>query len=286
MKKLNHQQQIPSKKKNTVSIKNESGTRFLLRISDGQSLERESAYYSALRKLNGKDLLISKLLDSGLCNNGKNTYRLFTWIEGTELIKTIDGLTEKEKYDYGYRSGLMLKEIHQVESPLNRLSWDQYYNQKIEKKLASYRNCSRKFKHSDRVIQHIESKRPLLKGRHQSFHHGDFHIGNMLITPGKELAVIDFDRLDFGDPWEEFNRITWSASKSPSFARGQINGYFEDQVPSNFFDLMSLYISVNMIGSLPWAMNYGEQEVNVILNQIEEVLGWYGHFRSSVPFWY
>jgi len=28
-----------------------------------------------------------------------------------------------------------------------------------------------------------------------------------------ELIIIDFDRYDFGAPWEEFNRIVWSAKK-------------------------------------------------------------------------
>ena len=108
----------------------------------------------------------------------------------------------------------------------------------------------------------------------------------MLITPDSELAIIDFDRSDFGDPWEEFNRITWSASKSPLFANGQINGYFGDQVPPEFFDLMSLYISVNLIGSIAWAMDYGEQELETTSNQIIEVLGWFEHFKRSIPRWY
>jgi len=35
-----------------------------------------------------------------------------------------------------------------------------------------------------------------------------------------ELKIIDFDRCDFGDPGEEFNRIVWSAAASPFFATG------------------------------------------------------------------
>lgn len=47
----------------------------------------------------------------------------------------------------------------------------------------------------------------LLNGRTQSYQHGDYHVGNMIISPDNALSIIDFNRSDFGDPWEEFNRI-------------------------------------------------------------------------------
>ena len=35
-------------------------------------------------------------------------------------------------------------------------------------------------------------------------------------------AIIDWNRDDFGDPREEFNRITFTAHISPHFATGQL----------------------------------------------------------------
>jgi aminoglycoside phosphotransferase (APT) family kinase protein len=126
----------------------------------------------------------------------------------------------------------------------------------------------------------------LINERPQSFHHGDYHLGNMLLTPDKKLGVIDFNRLDFGDPWEEFNRVPWSASKSIWFASGQINGYFSNEVPKGFFELMALYIGVNLIGSIPCAIPYGDKEMKILLSQTKEVLEWYGNFHQSKPKWY
>ncbi len=48
----------------------------------------------------------------------------------------------------------------------------------------------------------------------------------MIIDPPASLTVIDFNRWDYGDPWEEFNRIVWCAQKSHLFATGMVNGYF------------------------------------------------------------
>lgn len=267
-------------------IQNDIGMSFLLRISDGLSLERERTYYDALRKLNAPDLLTSKLLLSGLCNNGKNTFRLFSWIDGVEVIKVLDSLTQKEQYDYGFESGSILRNIHQINSPSKRQDWAEYFNLKIDKKIVNYRNCGITIKHSDKILAYIDTHRHLLADRPQSFHHGDFHLGNMLLTPQKKLAVIDFNRLDFGDPWEEFNRISWTATKSSWFASGQINGYFNDRIPENFFKLMALYIGVNQLGSIPWAIPYGKKEIKVILDQVEEVMEWYDNFNRIIPKWY
>lgn len=58
-----------------------------------------------------------------------------------------------------------------------------------------------------------------------------------------KIEVIDFNRYDFGDPWEEFNRIVFSVHVSIPFVLGQINGYFNNSVPDKFFKLMALYVS-------------------------------------------
>ena len=267
-------------------IEDHKGASFLLRLSDELSLEREKAHYNALRKLNDKEIPISKLLESGLCNNGKNTYRIFSWIEGVEILKILDKLSGEQQYKYGYDSGKILREIHLIDNPVIQQEWSEFYSQKIDAKILKYQNCGVTFKNSENILTFIQANRILIENRPQCFHHGDYHLGNMLITPQKELAIIDFNRLDSGDPWEEFNRITWSAINSYPFAKGQINGYFSNEVPEAFFKLMALYVGVNQIGSIPWAIQYGGKELQVILSQVEKVLEWYDNFDQFIPNWY
>lgn len=267
-------------------IQTENGNRLLLRISDKFSFEKENILYNALEKLNGKDILTSKFLDSGKCNGGKNTFRIFSWIEGIEIKKELGNCLAKEQYELGVQSGEILKKIHQIKSPLDRVGWSEYYNHKINTKIENYKNCGIAIEKSEELIAYIETHRILLDNRPQNFLHGDFHIGNMLLTPQKKLAVIDFNRLDFGDPWEEFNRITWTAEQSAWFASGQINGYFNNDVPSEFFKLMALYIGVNQLGAIPWAIPYGNEQVKVLLNQTEKVFEWYDNFSQDIPSWY
>jgi len=107
-----------------------------------------------------------------------------------------------------------------------------------------------------------------------------------MMLAGGNLYIIDFDRYDFGDPWEEFNRITFSAALSPHFATGQLDGYFGGKPPLEFFKLMAFYICANAVSSLPWAADFGQDEVDTMLRQAEDVLEWFDNMRNPVPTWY
>lgn len=115
-----------------------------------------------------------------------------------------------------------------------------------------YAECPLHYADGGAFLRCVAENRALLHGRPQCFRHGDYHTGNMRIGQDGRLYIIDFDRFDFGDPWEEFNRIVWSAQCAPRFAAGLVNGYFDGDVPLLFWRLLKLYISSNMLGSLPW----------------------------------
>ena len=126
----------------------------------------------------------------------------------------------------------------------------------------------------------------MLKNRPQVYQHGDYHIGNMMMGRNGRLYIIDFNRNDYGDPWEEFNRIVWCAQRSPLFASGMVNGYFDGEVPLDFWKLLALYISSNTLSSVYWAIPFGQDEVDKMLKQAREVLEWYDNMRSVIPGWY
>ena len=136
------------------------------------------------------------------------------------------------------------------------------------------------------MLRYLENNRSLLRGRPQCFQHGDYHIGNMMIDENGALQIIDFDRFDFGDPWEEFNRIVWSAQASPRFASGMVDGYFENGVPPEFWELLLLYICSNTLGTAAWALGFGEREKQTMLRQAAEIMRWYDDMQTVVPKWY
>jgi len=136
------------------------------------------------------------------------------------------------------------------------------------------------------MIAYIEENRHLLAGRPVTYQHGDYHVGNMMIDREGRLVIIDFDKDDCGDPWEEFNRIVWCAQAAPAFARGMVDGYFYGNVPEEFWQLLALYIANNTLSSLPWAIPFGQGEIDVMLKQGSDVLCWYDGMTNPIPAWY
>ena len=73
---------------------------------------------------------------------------------------------------------------------------------------------------------------------------------------------------------------------SHEFSTGIVDGYFNKKVPDEFWKLLALYMSVNSLSSLPWAIPYGEGEVNIMINQSNDILYWYDDMKRYVPKWY
>ena len=107
-----------------------------------------------------------------------------------------------------------------------------------------------------------------------------------MIGKDGKLYIIDFNRCDFGDPWEEFNRIVWCAQAMPLFATGMVNGYFDNIVPTEFWELLALYICSNTLSSIPWAIPFGQEEIDVMIKQASDVLSWYDNMQTCIPSWY
>lgn len=267
-------------------IVTDAGIQLLLRVSDISKYKIRNKDYETLKQLDEVDVLISRPIDFGVCNNGKNVYILLTWIEGVDLEEVLYSLSNKEQYNLGVKTGEALRKLHSIPAPENHILWAKRFNRKIDRNINKYQACGIKITGADKIMEYIEKNRYLLDNRPQTFQHGDYHIGNMIITKDGELGIIDFDRLDYGDPWEEFNRIFWCANVSSAFATGRINGYFENNVPEIFFRLMGLYIASNLLSSVPWAIPFGQEQVDIMCNQARDVLEWYDQFQTVVPNWY
>lgn len=260
------------------------GNEFLLRVSPKERREKVERTFQWMKRAAGLGISICDPIEFGECDEG--VYVLQRWIDGEDAEGIIAGLQQDKQYDYGLAAGRILRKIHSLTPTEGEHNWEEFFNRKIDRKLTLYESCSLKYPDGDALIDYIHGNRHLLRGRPVTYQHGDYHIGNMMIDRTGKLVVIDFDRDDFGDPWEEFNRIVWCAQAAPAFARGMVDGYFDGCVPEEFWRLLALYIAVNTISSLPWAIPFGEDEVKTMLRQEKEVMSWFDGMREIVPSWY
>ncbi len=269
-------------KKYCVTVEN--GTRYFLRVSPRAQYEEKQQEFELMRRVFALGVPTPQPLEFGLCAEG--VYSLQEWIDGDDAEDVIGQFSETEQYMYGLAAGRALQKIHSIPAPENAEPWETRFNRKIDRKIQLYTACGLRYAEDEPFFTYLRENRSLLKDRPQTLQHGDFHIGNMMLDRTGKLWIIDFNRRDYGDPWEEFNRIVWAAQKSPNFASGMVDGYFDGDVPMDFWRLLALYISSNTLGSLPWAIPFGEKKINVMRAQAREILQWYDHMRTVVPRWY
>ena len=260
------------------------GTNYLLRVTQGEKAASRAEGFRMQQQVAALGVPMCLPVAYGACGGG--VYILQSWIEGRDAEEAVPDLPEAEQYAYGVQAGKILKTIHSIPAPRSQPDWETRFNAKIDRNLRRYEECPFRFEGDAAVRRYVEENRYLLKNRPQCFQHGDYHIGNMMIDESGALRIIDFDRCDFGDPWEEFNRVVWCAQASPPFASGLVDGYFDNNVPPDFWRLLALYIGSTTLASLPWAIPFGEEEVRTILRQAKDVLRWYDGFRTVIPHWY
>lgn len=261
------------------------GSKYLLRISSADRLERKRREYEKMREAAQLGIPMCLPIEFGLCKEG--AYSIQSWIDGADAEETVISMDKAEQYRYGLDAGRILAKIHTIPAPADVPNWEARFNAKIDRKIAMYESCPLQYESGgEAFLEYLAQNRHLLQNRPQCYQHGDYHIGNMMIDRTGKLIVIDFEKQDVGDPWEEFNRIVWCAQVAPDFASGMVDGYFDGAVPMEFWKLLALYICSNALGSLPWAIPFGEEEIQVMRKQAAQVLVWYDGMRNVVPAWY
>ena len=215
-------------------------------------------------------------------------HSLYEWIVGVDFRDYVTRLTDKELYQYGIQAGEFLKMIHSTSIEEYSVNWEEYYVQKSMKKIDSFRMANIYFPEIKTFINYIQIHQYLLQDRPISLCHGDFHVGNMMVDfQTKELVIIDFGSIEIGDPMEEFNRMIWNAQLSEEFATGLINGYFNGKnIPDEFWKLMAYYMACDVVGSIPWAVNYGNGQLTTMLERAKLVLDWFDDFKRVIPKFY
>ena len=265
-------------------VTDEQGNKFLLRVSPIEQYERKKSEYELMSQVAALGVPMCRPLEFGTCDEG--VYSIQSWIDGDDAEEIMSAQSDTEQYVYGLEAGRILRKIHSIPAPDTLEDWEIRFNRKMDYKIKKYGECPIKYENGQAFIDYINENRHLLKDRPQVYQHGDYHIGNMMIGNDKQLYIIDFNRNDFGDPWEEFNRIVWCAQATPLFATGMVNGYFDNDVPMEFWELLALYISSNTLSSVPWAIPFGDEQIQVMVNQAKDVLSWYDDMKNPIPTWY
>ncbi|HEL2056718.1 TPA: phosphotransferase [Streptococcus suis] len=262
----------------------EDGLLGLLRIAERPAYEAKRLEFQLVENLFGLGLPVAEPLSFGA--DDLSVYTLYEWVEGQDMNDLASSLSESVLYDLGCQSGQFLRTLHALPIDQSQRDWNSFYQAKIDSKLAAYQAASHSYPNGQAMIDFVQANRHLLAGRPIAYHHGDFHTGNFLLGRDGKLKILDFDRYDIGDPWEEFNRLIFTADLSPAFARGQVDAYFEGAIPEEFWRLLALYLTVNSLGALSWAEQVDPLQIPLMKEQADAVWTWYQGYSRLQPSWY
>ncbi len=259
---------------------------FLLRTSNSVSEVRRLAQADAMGNALKAGINAPLPIETGLFEDG-SSYILQTWLEGTSLEKTLPQFDLKKQYELGLSAGSLLKSLHGISSiPISRATYPDRLK-KTFRKLAAYKSSGIRVAGEDLALQLLKERLPLLDGRPLCLQHGDFHPGNMLVMAHGGLGIIDFDRCDYSDPYEEFYKAELFARPlSAAFTNGQLHAYFDGDPPSDFWYVLSVYLAGVMLYSPVWAIPFGQTQIDYMCSLSELVLKDFDGFKSSLPLWY
>ena len=260
-----------------------NNNKYILRISDKSLYDKRYRQYKLLKEVSKFNINCPKPMDFGELDD--KLYMLLTYLEGNRAEEEIIKYSNTEQYNLGLEAGKILKIIHSYDKESDTLTWWEKYEPKSIRKINTYLDSELKHNDYEFLINYYKENIHLMENRPQILTHGDYHLGNMLIHKN-HIVVIDFDKMNFADPYDEFKPYCWNVLRSEYFETGLINGYFDNKIPEDFFKMLKFYTIESLISHLPWAMTFGEEEVKTAYMIYDKVIEWYDNFKLEIPTWY
>ncbi|MDF2066689.1 phosphotransferase [Bacillus sp. Cr_A10] len=272
-------------KKYVVIDKDEN--KYLLRISDMERYDRKKEEFQILSDIKKYKVHSPQPIDFGILKDLGICYSIFSFIEGEDAKNSIRSFTEQEQYEIGIEAGKDLSQIHLHPAPFSIKHWHIRAIQKHNRYLEEYKKCGIKIINDDKVLSFIESNYHYLNKRPSQLQHDDFHLENIILKNKKYVGVIDFDNYDWGDPFHDFVKVALASRvDSISYSIGQIDGYFTNNIPEDFWRLYSIYSAMVIFSSVVWSIKKSPEQLDKFIERIHLILEDHKNFEVLKPIWY
>ncbi len=263
-----------------------TGKPCLLRLSDISKFDAKKKEYEIIRKFAALGFPMSQPLDFGVTEDGKQVYMLLSWVEGEDLEEVLPALSPADQYRLGREAGTILKKIHSLPVRKADIPTKSRKEHKL-RQLALYEASNLRIPGDEGAVRYVRENIDMIWREKPVFQHGDFHPGNLILQPDGTIGVIDFNRWDVGDPYEEFYKLeSFGREISVPYCIGQIDAYFADTVPHDFWVTLAVYVAHASLYSIKWAEKFGQEEIDGMVRRCHAAMEDYAGFSSVIPCWY
>lgn len=259
---------------------------FLLRLSDIGQFDAKKKEYDIIKKYAELDIKMSEPIEFGVCNAGRSVYMLLTWIEGQDLERILPELSEDEQYRMGRQAGEILKKIHSIPLDENDIPNETKKAKKLLQ-LSRYEESNVRIDEDETAIRYVRENIDSIWKESPVYMHGDYHTGNLIYMSDGTIGVIDFNRWEIGDPYEEFYKLeSFGIENSIPYCIGQIDVYFNDDIPTQFWITLAVYVAHASLYSIKWAEKFGQEEIDGMVKRCRKAFEDYDDFKRVIPKWY
>ena len=263
------------------------GFKLLLRIAEKGSYEKKMIEFQILKEMQSFNIRTPKLIDIGIFNDLNSCYTIYSYIDGIDAKEALDKLSEEEQYKLGIEAGKELSKMHLLKAPPTIKSWYERAMEKHYRYYNSYKECGIRINNDEKIINFIEKNKHCIKNRCNHFQHDDYHMGNIIVKNKKYAGVIDFGNFDWGDPIHDFVKVAlFQREESVPFSIGQIEGYFDNQIPEDFWMLYSIYSGMVIFSSVVWSLRFAPEQFGEMEERIYVLLEDHKNFEILKPTWF
>jgi len=274
-----------------------TGEKYLFRVTksdDARVLTSRREQFNLIRQLGDYSDLVPKAYYFWFSEDHRSCQMILEFFDGEDGEHSLKTLSEEVQYDIGYSAGVELRKLHKLSAPREYSSWSFLKWRKYKWYCNEYNKNSLVPEGVDLEIvdTFIKKHKSFMDDISPTFQHDDFHPANLIIENGRLNGIIDFNRCDFGDPIHDFvPSAHFTRNISIPFAQGQIDGYFNGQVPMDFWKRYSLYCAMSIIPNIVWSVRYdiqtgSHQEIEKAFIRIRTIYDDHDGFSSMIPGWY
>jgi aminoglycoside phosphotransferase (APT) family kinase protein len=213
---------------------------------------------------------------------------LFRWIEGESGEVAVPAMGLEDQATAGWEAGVLLRRLHHaLQGPEETVNEAVIRGQKFEVAVEECATLRLDYPRAEELRKFVETNLWRLESRPVVFRHGDYHPANLIFQGAKLEAVIDFNRCDFGDPYDDFYKLAFFAAPlSPGFASGLIAGYFGGTPPVEFWPIYNVYVAAVVPADLGWCARLFPSDLERSRIRVAHVVETHDFADGGPPSWW
>ncbi len=261
---------------------------YLVRIFPMEEMERRKREFETLQSCSAYSAFVPKALEIDVLEELDKAYMILSYTQGEDGEVALKSLTTKQQYEAGFLAGKELCKLHQIPAENTWPVWAEAKKQKSDRYLKALEDIEIEASLKQLLKSYIETHEFLLQDRPNRFQHDDFHPSNIIIDQKQFAGLIDFQRMDFGDPIHDLQKLGFFAVRiSVPFSRGAIDGYHNGVEPSeSFWQLYALYSAMHVVSAIVWGKRMSEQQYRTLFSYSLDVINDHNGFTKEIPSWY